>query len=238
MKILADYHTHTIYSHGKGDIIDNAKQAKALGIKTIAITDHGFGHKLYGVNKKLLKEIRYKIDFAKIETGVNILLGIEANFTSVTGELDITKEDLNQFDILIAGHHRFVKSKLKDKFKLFLPNMLGIKSQKQIKINTNTILQAMDKYPIKILAHLNHHMPVDIKLIAESAVKKGIWIEINAPKNHFTDEDILLMASMGVKFVVNSDAHKPQNVGNILTAVNRLIKLGVGLKQIVNVEEK
>ena len=61
MKILGDYHTHTIYSHGKGDIIDNAKAAEQLKIKTIAITDHGFGHKLYGVKKSLLKEISLMI---------------------------------------------------------------------------------------------------------------------------------------------------------------------------------
>ena len=28
MEILADYHTHTIYSHGKGTIEDNVKEYK------------------------------------------------------------------------------------------------------------------------------------------------------------------------------------------------------------------
>ena len=28
MLLFGDYHTHTIYSHGKGDIIDNANVAK------------------------------------------------------------------------------------------------------------------------------------------------------------------------------------------------------------------
>ena len=34
MQILADYHTHTIYSHGKGTIEENVKVAISKGIKT------------------------------------------------------------------------------------------------------------------------------------------------------------------------------------------------------------
>ena len=44
MQILADYHTHTIYSHGKGTIEDNVKEAISKGIKTIGISDHGYKH--------------------------------------------------------------------------------------------------------------------------------------------------------------------------------------------------
>ena len=35
MEILADYHTHTVYSHGKGSIEDNVKVAISKGIKKI-----------------------------------------------------------------------------------------------------------------------------------------------------------------------------------------------------------
>ena len=35
MQILADYHTHTKYSHGKGTIEENVLEAISKGIKTI-----------------------------------------------------------------------------------------------------------------------------------------------------------------------------------------------------------
>lgn len=42
MEILGDYHTHTVFSHGHGSIEDNVKAAIKMGLKEIAITDHGF----------------------------------------------------------------------------------------------------------------------------------------------------------------------------------------------------
>ncbi len=47
IRLIGDYHTHTVYSsgrfyrHGKGTVFENAMQAKVLGIREIAITDHG-----------------------------------------------------------------------------------------------------------------------------------------------------------------------------------------------------
>ena len=38
MQILADYHTHTKYSHGKGTIEENVLEAISKGIKTIGIS--------------------------------------------------------------------------------------------------------------------------------------------------------------------------------------------------------
>ena len=49
---FADYHTHTLYSHGKGTIQQNVEAAQRKGLKEIAITDHGPGHILYGVKRK------------------------------------------------------------------------------------------------------------------------------------------------------------------------------------------
>ncbi|MDE7076840.1 MAG: PHP domain-containing protein, partial [Clostridia bacterium] len=61
MILTADYHTHTPYSHGKNTVLENATAAKKLGLKEIAITDHGFNHLLFGLKRKKLSDLRAEI---------------------------------------------------------------------------------------------------------------------------------------------------------------------------------
>jgi len=68
MALLADYHTHTKFSrngHGKGTIEDNVRSAYEKGLSQIAITDHGFNQKLYGVRRKDIPLVKEKIEDAK-----------------------------------------------------------------------------------------------------------------------------------------------------------------------------
>ena len=60
-RMIYDHHTHTIYSHGKGTILDNVRAAAAKGIRSIAITDHGPGHLTYGIKMEQLPQMRKDI---------------------------------------------------------------------------------------------------------------------------------------------------------------------------------
>ena len=52
MELTGDYHTHTIFSHGKGTILENALSAKEVGLKEIGISDHGFAHTAFGIKRR------------------------------------------------------------------------------------------------------------------------------------------------------------------------------------------
>lgn len=239
MEIQGDYHTHTVYSHGKGTILDNAKSAKANGLKEIAITDHGFGHLLFGVKRKKIDEILEKIKEAEKQTGVKIYFGVEANFTSIKGDIDITDKDLEKLDILLVGHHRFVKSKWVDKFKLFLPNMFcrSRASEKIKKRNTQTILQAMDKYPIDVLTHLNYQMPINVRAVAKKAKETQTHIELNEKKMCFSPEEIKILVEEKVKLIINSDAHLPQKVGVVNGSYEVIKKYNIPHELIANLDK-
>ena len=44
MKFYGDYHTHSVYSDGRAKISDAALYAGKIGLKELAVTDHGFAN--------------------------------------------------------------------------------------------------------------------------------------------------------------------------------------------------
>ena len=103
MKLTADYHTHTPYSHGKNTVFENVSAAKKAGLTQIGITDHGFNHLLFGLKRKKLNDLRREIDEAERLTGVKVLMGMESNLISVDGDTDMKESDLQYFDLYLAG---------------------------------------------------------------------------------------------------------------------------------------
>ena len=246
MVIYGDYHTHTLYSggklkikHAKGTILENALIAKEKGLKEIAITEHGFSHKLYSLQRKNLKKMREEIEIAKQKTGVNILLGIEANFISSDGDVDLTEEDIKNLDFIIVGFHTFAKAKnTKEYFKFFLPNILGWHRKKDIKRNTLAVLKAMDKYPIDIISHPGVNMPLDFKEVGEYAIKTNTLLELNGKRIAYTKADVETLKNMNAKFIINSDAHKASRVGECNKGINFALKNNIKRENIVNLGEK
>lgn len=41
MRFIGDYHTHSQYSHGKGDLRENVEEGILKGLQEIGIADHG-----------------------------------------------------------------------------------------------------------------------------------------------------------------------------------------------------
>lgn len=244
MIILGDYHTHTKYSrhgHGKGTVLENASVANEKGLKQIAITDHGFNHSFYGVRRRDIPDIKEDILNAKEVTGVDILLGVEANLISLNGDIDVNVEDFEFLDILAMGFHKLVQmDKNQDFWKLSMANIFSspfAPSKEKINRNTTAFLKALDKYPIDILTHINYGFPVDALAVAKLAKEKGTYIELNGKRINISERDLDTMAGEGVKFILNSDAHTPDRVGECNEGLNLIFKLGIPLNQVANIDK-
>ncbi len=245
MILTGDYHTHTVFSHGKGTIMDNALAGKILNLKELGITDHGFSHPAFGLRNRKVPKVKRFCEEASKETGVKVLVGIESNIIGVDGTTDLKEKYYEDFDIFLAGIHKFVLYKVGTAFSLFLPNFFNsiLKrenvSKRLIKENTKTFINVIKNNPVDVITHLNYCCFADALEVAKVAADYGTYIEINSKKVHLQDEVINdIIAKTSANFIINSDAHSPSRVGEISLASSVVDRLGISSDRICNVDGK
>ncbi|SJZ41720.1 PHP domain-containing protein [Selenihalanaerobacter shriftii] len=246
MRLLADYHTHTNYGHGTGLISNNIQQALEKGLEELAITEHGPASQSLtklGVKDALqLLEIKNEVsNYNREVKELNILAGVEANIVSLDGDLDIPNFVLEELDIVLAGLHLWIKPQdLKTGKRLIFDNMinyrLGLVSKEEIRYyNTQALINAVEKYDIDIITHPGFQLDIDTIELAKICQKNDTLLEINNSHQQLTTDFINAAAKTGVKFVVNSDAHKSTEIGEVSSALKLLKETNIDLNQVINV---
>ena len=241
MILNADYHTHTVYSHGKGTIMENAVAAKNAGLIEIGISDHGFAHPAFGLTRRKLPKMKEECRLATEKTGVRVLLGIESNIISDEGIIDVKNSCFDQFDILLAGIHKFVLYRPKTMFNLFARNYFhtvfgGKPSKSLVKENTKTLINVVKRNPVDIITHLNYCSYSDSLEVAKACADYGTYLEISAKKRHLTAEEWKnIVDKTAVRFVIGSDAHTVDRVGDTALAEKVIEEAGIPLDRIDNI---
>ncbi|MGX4601458.1 PHP domain-containing protein [Faecalimicrobium sp. JNUCC 81] len=236
MQILADYHTHTIYSHGKGTIEDNVKEAISKGIKTIGISDHGYKHISFGVKINDIYKMREEIDNLNMKyDNINILLGMECNILDDNGNIDINDKIIGSLDYVMAGYH-FGSTPTSLKSMLNHCNNYIIKSEKSKEYNTKALINAMKKNDIFIITHPGDKGDIYIEEVAKIAKETDTKLEINSSHGFLNANQLKQIKGMGNKFIIGSDAHIPENVGNFELAMKIAKEANLDLSLIENIK--
>ena len=237
MKILADYHTHTIYSHGKGTIEDNVKIAISKGIETLGISDHSYKHLTYGIKKNDIFKMREEIDLLneKYKDKIKILLGVECNILDDNGNIDYDDKIGSALDYVMAGYH--IGSKPTNlKCLLNHANNYIFKSNKSKEYNTLAIINAMKNNDIFVITHPGDKGDVYIEEIAKVAKETDTRLEINSSHKFLNVDQLKKIEHIENTFIVGSDAHIPQNVGNFDLALNTIKEAKIDLSLIENIK--
>ena len=127
---------------------------------------------------------------------------------------------------------------------MFIPNFLTdtfkVKSVSKslIKENTKTFINVIKNNPVDVITHLNFCCFADAVEVAKAAADYGTFIELNAKKTHLSDEEINKMLDTGVQFILNSDAHTPDRVGEISLVERLLERVNIPEDRIVNINGK
>lgn len=250
MKLTADYHTHTQFSHGKGTILDNAKHAKEIGLTEISISDHGFNHIFFGMRRRKLEKMRSQAREAEKQTGVRVLIGMEADLTSLDGEIDAKAQD--GLDFVVLGFHKCVWTRPFHFMRLCVSNILreffmgkekyhkSSLDKHWVKRNTKALCMAIEKNHeiIDAISHPNRHFRVDTLAVARTCEKFGVAFELNAKSFGLSlDELKQIVKKTNVNFVIDSDAHRPEFVGEVQNVFDK-IKGIVPKHRILNIDGK
>lgn len=244
MKFYGDYHVHSHNSDGRQNHREIIEAARQKGLQEIAITDHGPLAAVIGVkNSARYGQLGQIIDSTD-KQGLRVYIGAEANIRGLNGKLDLDQEAILSLDILIAGMHPYtMPSSVKDGVQLFLQNSLRHLSRRQrrqaIANNTRACVEALYNNPeIDILSHPGLFFEVDIGEVARACVQNEVLFEINCGHEHPGFSDIMEANRIGVNFIVNSDAHFPETVGELGYGKRAIRELGIDPERVVNLDDR
>lgn len=241
-RLKFDWHTHTVYSHGKGTIEDNVKRALELGLESIAVTDHGPGHFGYGFKRRDIPNMRRDIDELSMKyNDIKIYMSVEANIINTSGNLDVTPEEFELYDFIIAGYHFGTLGENKSaSLLLHSKNLVASKIKKfsntLVDFNTELVVKALKNNRIKTLTHPGDKAEVDMAEIYKACEQTGTYLEISNRHKQLTVEQIKEAAAYDVQFIIGSDAHLAEKVGSCESALQRIEEAGLDPERVVNLE--
>ena len=251
MAFWGDYHTHTTYSrhgkklHAKGTVLQNALKAAEIGLKELAITDHGYGH-AYGVSDETaFAALKEDCREAERITGVRIYAGLENNLDPRSGKrkeippfLNIDDGVLSELEIVQGGYHAFIGTPyMINNMVCWTRNVIfGVPTRKLIERNTAAYKRMIDEYPIDFIGHLNRGIVADAVEVAKYAHERGVYIELNGRHKTLKRDELRAMAAAGVEFICNSDAHRPESVGDMTLGESLIKESGIPYESVANWE--
>jgi DNA polymerase (family 10) len=212
--LKGDLHVHSKWNGGANKIEEIANYTIKMGYEYVGIADHTKFLKIeHGLDEKRLRERNKEIDklntqYSIRNTKFRILKGCEANILP-DGKIDIDDECLKEQDFVIAGVH--------SRFKMTKEEM------------TERIIRAMRNPNVDIISHPTGRLiqkrdeyQIDFDKILKVAKETGTILEINSYPERLDLNDINIKKAkeMGVKMVINTDAHHVDQM--------RFIEFGIG----------
>ena len=250
-RMTFDLHTHTRLMRGGKEITHAVSTmeevvvaAREKGLRAIGISNHGPGHVTYGLPLESVAELKAQRDRLEQQyPDIKILIGVEANIINRSGLLDVRPEECREFDYVMAGYHygNFGEAPVNAAL-LHARNWLWEKGGRRSAAtalradNTRRMVEAIRKNKPLAVTHPGDKSPVDIEEVSRACAASGTWMEINNSHRDLTVEHLKRAARYDVKFIIGSDAHTPERVGEFEEGLKRLFQAGVDPERVVNLE--
>jgi DNA polymerase (family X) len=203
--IRGDLHCHTTASDGQASIREMAAAAIQRGYGYLAITDHSASHG-FG-NDVSPDELRRQIERvrecnAQLD-GIELLAGSEVNVLG-DGSLDYEDDLLEQLDWVVASVHT--------SFAMGRKQM----TERMVSAIEHPLVDAIG-HPTGRLIERREPYALDLDEVFEAAARTGTLLEINGnpDRRDLPDTAARAAAAMGVRLVIDSDAHRVATLANV-----------------------
>ena len=222
--IKGDLHIHSRWSDGIISLGDMIERVKKFKYEYIAITDHTESN-YYGRGldiEKLQKKINYINKLKSRFKDFRILMGSEIDIKGV-GKFDYPENIIKKMDIAIGSMHS---------------SFLNTRAE-----NTARVISAVENKYIDFIAHptgvvFGNRAPysIDIDRLISAAAKNNKALEINSYflRMDLNEQNVRKAREMGVKVVINTDAHRPNNMDMIRLGVDIARRAGLQKKDVLN----
>ena len=203
--IRGDLHCHTTASDGQASIQEMAAAAIQRGYGYLAITDHSASHG-FG-NDVSPDELRRQIERvrecnAQLDS-IELLAGSEVNVLG-DGSLDYEDDLLEQLDWVVASVHT--------SFAMGREQM----TKRMVSAIEHPLVDAIG-HPTGRLIERREPYALDLDEVFEAAARTGTLLEINGnpDRRDLPDTAARAAAAMGVRLVIDSDAHRVATLANV-----------------------
>jgi DNA polymerase (family X) len=222
--IRGDLHMHTTETDGRASLEEMAQAAIGRGYEYIAVTDHSKALAMAnGLDEARVvafaKQVR-EINGSGL--GIRLFSGIECDILR-DGTMDLANDALAELDLVIGSVHSHMNLEASEM--------------------TDRLLRALECPHLRIMGHptgrmllLRDPFPFDFDRIVAEAVRRGVWLEINASPERLDLNGALARSAKakGARFTISTDAHHPQHLAGMRYGVVTARRGWLGPADIMN----
>ena len=200
--IRGDLHMHTTESDGRATLEEMAAANRALGYEYLCITDHSKALAMAnGLDEKRAVAFAHRV--REVDLGIHVFSGLECDILR-NGDMDLANDALAELDFVIASVHSHM-------------NLTGTEmTERLLAAIENPHVKAIGHPTGRILLHRESYA-YEFETIARAAARRGVFMEINASPERLDLNQTLIRSAkaLGVRFVINTDAHHPRHLENM-----------------------
>jgi DNA polymerase (family X) len=222
--IRGDLHMHTTETDGRATLEEMAEAARERGYEYIAITDHSKSLAMTnGLDEKRVVEFARRVrEINRAGLGIRVFSGIECDILK-DGVMDLSDDALAELDLVIGSVHSHMNQES------------GEMTDRLLRALACPYLRIMGHPTGRILLHRDP-FPFDFERVTAEAVRRGVWLEINASPERLDLHGTLIRTAKakGAKFTISTDAHHPKHLASMRYGVVTARRGWLGPDDILN----